>query len=266
MSTWAYRAVDISNVVDVTVQSETQAVSTSIGFAGLALTAFVPPQAVVVTPGGARAANLLVPCCAGIQARATVTQTNGIIRAADSAAKHRSLVSLCRVCMALFYNFLCCTQDVVPEDSMKEEIMDSIQKGNFTMRILKDQLQNILKMGPVGQVMGMIPGFANNMMPKVCAPHCMSSNHIPSSSSFAMVLWCLLTQLNVPILKNIVSKAFPQFQILLNVIRTTCKVFTDMYQNVSNMCAPLHALTERGNVSCSGHTCCCYHQEGCVVG
>ena len=45
--------------------------------------------------------------------------------------------------------------------------MDSIQKGNFTMRILKDQLQNILKMGPVGQVMGMIPGFANNMMPKV---------------------------------------------------------------------------------------------------
>lgn len=58
-------------------------------------------------------------------------------------------------------------QDVVPEDSMKEEIMDSIQKGNFTMRILKDQLQNILKMGPMGQVMGMIPGFANNMMPQV---------------------------------------------------------------------------------------------------
>ena len=58
-------------------------------------------------------------------------------------------------------------QDVVPEDSMKEEIMESIQKGNFTMRILKDQLQNILKLGPVGQVMGMIPGFANNMMPKV---------------------------------------------------------------------------------------------------
>lgn len=50
---------------------------------------------------------------------------------------------------------------------MKEEIMESIQKGNFTMRILKDQLQNILKMGPVGQVMGMIPGFGNSMMPKV---------------------------------------------------------------------------------------------------
>ena len=65
-------------------------------------------------------------------------------------------------------------QDVVPEDQMKEEIMDSIQKGNFTMRILKDQLQNILKMGPVGQVMGMIPGFNNAMMPKV--PHA-PSNH-----------------------------------------------------------------------------------------
>ena len=59
-------------------------------------------------------------------------------------------------------------QDAVPEDKMKEEMMDSIQKGNFTMRILKDQLQNILKMGPMGQVMGMIPGFGNSMMPKVC--------------------------------------------------------------------------------------------------
>lgn len=84
--------------------------------------------------------------------------------------------------MALFCNILCCIQDVVPEDSMKEEIMDSIQKGNFTMRILKDQLQNILKMGPVGQVMGMIPGFANNMMPKVFAQHCISADHIPSTS------------------------------------------------------------------------------------
>ena len=61
-------------------------------------------------------------------------------------------------------------QDAVPEDKMKEEIMESIQKGNFTMRILKDQLQNILKMGPVGQVMGMIPGFNNGMMPKVLKP------------------------------------------------------------------------------------------------
>ena len=32
------------------------------------------------------------------------------------------------------------------------------------MRILKDQRQNILKMGPVGQVMGMSPGFNNSMM------------------------------------------------------------------------------------------------------
>ena len=76
-------------------------------------------------------------------------------------------------------------QDVVPEDQMKEEIMDSIQKGNFTMRILKDQLQNILKMGPVGQVMGMIPGFNNAMMPKVLAASFLLS-FMP-----ALVLFCL---------------------------------------------------------------------------
>ena len=62
------------------------------------------------------------------------------------------------------YNVCVVVQDAVPEDQMKEEIMDSIQKGNFTMRILKDQRQNILKMGPVGQVMGMSPGFNNSMM------------------------------------------------------------------------------------------------------
>jgi len=87
-------------------------------------------------------------------------------------------------------------QDVVPEDQMKEEIMDSIQKGNFTMRILKDQLQNILKMGPVGQVMGMIPGFNNAMMPKVPnAP----SNHghrlLCTVSQNANIIACLLTML-----------------------------------------------------------------------
>ena len=40
--------------------------------------------------------------------------------------------------------------------------MDSLSKGNFTMRILYEQLANIQKMGPVGQVMGMIPGLSNS--------------------------------------------------------------------------------------------------------
>ena len=68
-------------------------------------------------------------------------------------------------------------QDVVPDDKSKEDMMDDIQKGNFTMRILKDQLQNIMKMGPVGQVMGMIPGFGNSMMPKVYHPPELHQEH-----------------------------------------------------------------------------------------
>ena len=48
--------------------------------------------------------------------------------------------------------------------------MDSLSKGNFTMRILYEQLANIQKMGPVGQVMGMIPGLSNSgLFTKVCA-------------------------------------------------------------------------------------------------
>lgn len=59
---------------------------------------------------------------------------------------------------------MCCalTQDAVPEDQQKEELMESITKGNFTLRIMYEQLANIQKMGPVGQVMSMIPGMSNS--------------------------------------------------------------------------------------------------------
>ena len=60
-------------------------------------------------------------------------------------------------------------QNVIPDKEDKEELMDTINKGNFTMRILYDQLQNILKMGPVSSVMSMIPGFSNMAMPQVGA-------------------------------------------------------------------------------------------------
>ena len=53
-------------------------------------------------------------------------------------------------------------QDAVPEDQQKEELMESISKGNFTLRILYEQMANIQKMGPVGQVMSMIPGMSNS--------------------------------------------------------------------------------------------------------
>jgi hypothetical protein len=52
-------------------------------------------------------------------------------------------------------------QEAVPEEQMKEELLESMQKGAFSMRILYEQFANIQKMGPVGQIMGMIPGLSN---------------------------------------------------------------------------------------------------------
>ena len=47
--------------------------------------------------------------------------------------------------------------------------MESISKGNFTLRILYEQMANIQKMGPVGQVMSMIPGMSNSdLFNQVC--------------------------------------------------------------------------------------------------
>ena len=53
-------------------------------------------------------------------------------------------------------------QEAVPDDDTKDDIMDSLSKGNFTMRILYEQLANVQKMGSVGQIMSMIPGLSNS--------------------------------------------------------------------------------------------------------
>ena len=58
--------------------------------------------------------------------------------------------------------FLHVVQEAVPDDDTKEELMDSLNKGNFTMRILYEQLANVQKMGSVGQIMSMIPGLSNS--------------------------------------------------------------------------------------------------------
>ena len=45
--------------------------------------------------------------------------------------------------------------DVVPEDQ-GQKLVDGITSGQFTMRLLYEQFQNITKMGPMSQVMSMI--------------------------------------------------------------------------------------------------------------
>ena len=50
----------------------------------------------------------------------------------------------------------------MPDDESKDELMDTLSKGNFTMRILYEQLANVQKMGSVGQIMSMIPGLSNS--------------------------------------------------------------------------------------------------------
>lgn len=56
-------------------------------------------------------------------------------------------------------------QDVIPDDGKQSELMlEMITKGEFCMRILHEQYANILKMGPMSQVMSLIPGFSNTLM------------------------------------------------------------------------------------------------------
>ncbi|XP_074645245.1 signal recognition particle subunit SRP54 isoform X2 [Tubulanus polymorphus] len=47
-----------------------------------------------------------------------------------------------------------------------EELMNKIKHGQFTLRDMYEQFQNIMKMGPFGQIMNMIPGFSSDFMTK----------------------------------------------------------------------------------------------------
>merc|ERR1711966_110761 len=53
--------------------------------------------------------------------------------------------------------------EAMPLDK-QPELLKKISKGKFSLRDLYEQFQNLQKMGPLGQVMQMIPGMAN-MMP-----------------------------------------------------------------------------------------------------
>uniref|UniRef100_A0A1J3GVJ3 Signal recognition particle 54 kDa protein n=1 Tax=Noccaea caerulescens TaxID=107243 RepID=A0A1J3GVJ3_NOCCA len=56
-------------------------------------------------------------------------------------------------------------QEVVPKDQ-QPELLEKLSQGNFTLRIMYDQFQNILNMGPLNEVMQMLPGMNAEMMPK----------------------------------------------------------------------------------------------------
>ena len=48
----------------------------------------------------------------------------------------------------------------------QEELENKIKHGKFSLRDMYEQFQNIMKMGPFGQLMGMIPGFSQDFMTK----------------------------------------------------------------------------------------------------
>lgn len=56
-------------------------------------------------------------------------------------------------------------QDVVPMDQ-QPELLQKLSEGHFTLRIMYEQFQSMLKMGPLGQVFSMLPGFSAEMMPQ----------------------------------------------------------------------------------------------------
>ncbi|KAF5185937.1 Signal recognition particle protein [Thalictrum thalictroides] len=55
--------------------------------------------------------------------------------------------------------------EVVPMEQ-QPELLQKLSEGTFTLRIMYEQFQNILKMGPIGQVLGMLPGLNSDLMPK----------------------------------------------------------------------------------------------------
>ncbi|KAF3327557.1 hypothetical protein FCM35_KLT07675 [Carex littledalei] len=55
--------------------------------------------------------------------------------------------------------------EVVPTDQ-QPELLQKLSEGTFTLRLMYEQFQNIMNMGPISQVFSMLPGFSAELMPK----------------------------------------------------------------------------------------------------
>ena len=51
-------------------------------------------------------------------------------------------------------------------DEKNEALIDKLAHGQFTLRDMYEQFQNIMKMGPLNQLIGMIPGLPTDLMTK----------------------------------------------------------------------------------------------------
>ena len=50
-------------------------------------------------------------------------------------------------------------------DDKEKEMMEKFNKGVFTLRDMYEQFQNVMKLGPLSKVMGMIPAMIGMLMP-----------------------------------------------------------------------------------------------------
>ena len=57
-------------------------------------------------------------------------------------------------------------KEVHGSDSSRKELMEKMSKGQFTLRDMYKQFQNVMKIGPMNKVMGMIPGMPDYLIPK----------------------------------------------------------------------------------------------------
>ncbi|KAL6647564.1 hypothetical protein ACP70R_015001 [Stipagrostis hirtigluma subsp. patula] len=58
-------------------------------------------------------------------------------------------------------------KDVVTADHQQpDELLQKLTQGAFTLRVMYQMFESLLKMGPLGQVFSMLPGFSAELMPK----------------------------------------------------------------------------------------------------
>jgi signal recognition particle subunit SRP54 len=58
-------------------------------------------------------------------------------------------------------------QDVIPE-AKQPELLDTISKGNISMRVLRDIFESFLQMGPISQVGALGLGLRGGWLETVC--------------------------------------------------------------------------------------------------
>jgi signal recognition particle subunit SRP54 len=123
------------------------------------------------------------------------------------------------------------------------ELMKKLEKGKFNLRILYEQYASIMKMGPMSQILSMIPGFGANMLPQGAQD---------ASQQKMKQFMCIMDSMTDAELDSVSAKLFMEVGRVeriargAGVTRKTVETLVEEFLRMQEVWTKMHKMTKKG--------------------